>query len=122
MTSVRMTSYSDSSSNPERATLIPTMIPQIQSLKTQFHLVNSTVISIVQKLTSEMADTEKQWLNIPFNTIKVDRTEFIFDNIDVRRNVLTDVNILSVFLFPIQLQTRKFTLSNADFSITGTIF
>lgn len=120
VTSVKITSYSDRSSTPSRATLVPTRI-QIPAAggRTAFHILAHTELKISETIASgAFTDSEKLQITQPDVTILVARSSIYIDNINIRREY-ADRSYKSRFLWLVYLQNKWLDVRRVDFNLTG---
>lgn len=112
MGSVIVTSYSDSSSTPGRALLVPTAIAQLGiTERAAYHILQNTDLPITTKIESQgYGDTEIFKLKETQMTFKIALTSFSLMNVNVYREQ-ADYNGLQTFMYPIYLQNRDINVS-----------
>jgi len=87
MSSVTILSHPEYSISGRRSILIPTKIPQIGlSGKSQFHLLNDSTIHYEDAIAAgNFTDIEIDFLRRDLVTIKVDRTSFYIESVEIYR-------------------------------------
>jgi hypothetical protein len=110
--SVTMTSYSDTSSTPGRALLVPTAIRQHGiSKRAAFHLLNHTDFLIEEIISMKSySDAELFKLKTPQVTLKISETFFSLISINAYREEV-DYNASKFMMYLIYLQDRDVIVS-----------
>jgi hypothetical protein len=118
ITSVTVTSYSDTSSDSKRALIIPTSIPQHGiSERAAFHLLNHTNLPIAEKISlKNYNDVVLGKLGMQLVTFKVTETSFAYVNLDAYTEEI-DYNVEKSLMFLIYLQNRDATVSKSNTDI-----
>ena len=120
ITSVNLTSYSDVSSSPARATLIPTQITlPTKSSKVAFSILANTDLqlsSVIQK--GSFSNYEKQLIASSIVSFRVVRSTLFMKNINAIREYV-DYYYQAIFCFLIFLQDKTLDIRDMDFNITG---
>jgi hypothetical protein len=109
--SVTIMSYSDSSSSPEKALIIPTTISQLGiSERAAFHLLNHTNLPIDTKISMKnYSSSALGKLSQTEVTFKISETSFSMINVNVYREEI-DYNSDKYVMYPIYLQNRDITI------------
>jgi hypothetical protein len=112
MGSVTVASYSDSSSKPGRALLVPTAIVQHGiTERAAYHILENTDLPIILKIEGHgYGDIELFKLRETQITFKIALTSFSLLNVNVYREQV-DYNGLQTFMYPISLQNRNINVS-----------
>ena len=123
MTSVKITSYSDSSDTPLRTILVPTQIPQQGlSKRSALNLLTTTDLRLNEVLQASTFTNYQKLLILKGEiTFVIAMSNIYFNNIDVRRDNV-DLGKSTIFLFPINLGDMYVDMRNVILNITGTIF
>lgn len=122
ITSVTLTSYSDGSATPARATLVPTRASlPTQSGKVAFSIVRNTELRLADALQRSAFTAYERQLLGGVATFRVVRSSILLANIDARREVV-DYDYQAVFVFLVYLQTRWLDVRQASFNLTGLMF
>ena len=129
MTTVKIKSYSSTSSSPSKATIIageqnsPSQVNITEYFNnwTSFNLLKNTQLRIKQQILSSFSKSEINYLSQTSQVFTVHRTNFTIDNM-VLRTEFDNINSGYTFLFAIYLQNRNFNISNIDFRVSGIIF
>jgi hypothetical protein len=106
ITSVTIQSYSDSSEEPLRATIVATKFEQAsQSKKTAFNILAHSDIDLDKSVSSgSLSSYEKALIGSTTVTITLVRGSLYINNIDAVRDVI-DRDYSAIFIFSIYLQT-----------------
>ena len=123
ITSVKLTSYSDTSLSAGRATLVPTQISlPTTNLRTTFHILTNMDLNLNQTISAgTFSISEIDNINSNPSTFVVARSNFYIDNVDFKREPV-DKFITSFFVFLVYLQDKWFDIRNINFNITGYVF
>jgi hypothetical protein len=116
LTDVKITSYSNTSSSPTAATIVPTAIPQPGILgNSAFNILANTDLNITEAIERGTFDeAHTVYVTETQISLKIVRTIFTLENVNVHRESV-DYNTPKVFLNPIDLQTKNMTVSKFYF-------
>ena len=130
ITTVTISSYSTTSSNPSKATIVageindPTQsnITAYYSNTTRFNILLNTKLNKDKQLFSSLllSSTELSYLSQQTQVVMVHKSNFIIDNI-VLNSTFNDINSKYKFFFLIYLQNRNFRMTNIDTRTSGAI-
>ena len=122
MTSVKITSYSDITNNPSKATIIPTQnLQQGLSKRSAFNLLKTSDLWLNQTLqSSTFSDSQKLLILKGGVNFLIAKSSLYFDNVDVRREA-SDVVKDTIFIFPLYLSSMWIDVRNSNLNLTGTI-
>ena len=123
MTSVKILSYSNNSSFPGKAFLIPTQItlPTTHD-RTLFHILNNLDLDLNKAMKGgSLTDYEIGLVTTTKSTFSVTRCNLYMDNLVIIRQP-EDNMIRWFFVFFVYLQDRVFDIRNTDFNLTGLAF
>ena len=122
ITSVSLSSYSDISDSPTKATLIATRIQQSgMSKKAAFKFLQNDELRLNEVIAeSGITQHEIDQLNFPKKTVYFDRCNYSMDNLNVIRQII-DLGTEIWFMYPIYLQHRLMKITNTDFNVTRIV-
>ena len=122
MTSMTITSYSDLTDSPSRATIIPTDVSQQRlSKRSAFNLLKNTDLQLNEVLqASTFSSIQKLLILKERVTFTIAMSNFYLNNIDVRRDP-GDIGKDTVFIFPINQGSLWVDIRNSVLNMTGTI-
>ena len=114
MTLVKITSYSDTSDSPSKATLVPTQLPQQGlSKRSAFNLLTTTDLRLNQVLKDSLFTSLQQILILRGSTtFVIAMSNFYLDNVDARRESV-DLGKSTIFIYPISLGRKYIDIRNS---------
>ena len=122
ITSVTISSYSDTSSTPSSTTLIPTQITQpTTSKKVAFTILTNTNILLnetIQKGT--FTSNQIKSINRGKTTFMVAMSNVYFKNINAWRDSV-DISTQTMFIYTISMNDKIIDMRNANLSLTGSV-
>ena len=121
ITNVTITSYSDTSDVPSRATIVPTQIPQPTTGRTVLHLLNNYDLKLDEVIAEgNYTDSEILLLDNSQVTFQILRSSVLIDNVNVERQPI-DLLKNTLLINLIYLQDKVMSMTNMDINITGTL-
>ena len=130
ITTVTISSYSTTSSNPSKATIVageindPTQsnITAYYSNTTRFNILLSTKLNKDKQIfsNSQLGIAEYFYLSLNTQVMTVQRSNLTISNI-VLNSTFNDINSKYSFFFMIYLQNRNLIMTNIDYRISGAI-
>ena len=122
ISTISISSYSETSDSPAKATLMGTRIQQSGiSKKAAFTILQNTDLKLDEIITeSGINDHEIGQLLSESKTIYFDRCNFYLDNLNVIRQII-DLDKGIWFMYPIYAQHRLLRVTNCDFNVTGVV-
>ena len=119
ITNVTISSYSDNLGVPDRATIVPTQIPQTITGKTALHILNDFDFKLDEVIAEgNYTDPEISLLNNSLLTFQILRSNVYFDNVNIEREP-RDLDKGTLLINLIYLQDKVISMTNMDINITG---
>ena len=121
ITNVTIASYSDDSDVPDRATIVPTEIPQSTPGKTVLHILNDFDLKLDEVIAEgNYTESELSQLNFAQVTFQILRSNVYIDNVNIEREPV-DLEKATLLVNLIYLQDKVMSMTNIDMNVTGII-
>ena len=121
ITNVTIASYSDDSDVPDRATIVPTEIPQSTPGKTVLHILNDFDLKLDEVIAEgSYTESELSQLNFAQVTFQILRSNVYIDNVNIEREPI-DLEKATLLVNLIYLQDKLMSMTNIDMNVTGII-
>ena len=121
ITNITIASYSDILDIPDRATIIPTRIPQLDTGRTVLHILNDFDLKLDEVIAEGgYTDSELLLLDNSQVTFQILRSSVYIDDVNFEREPV-DLGRESILINLIYLQDNIMSMTNMDINVTGAL-